>query len=85
VGSSNGQIIPLDYNTSALDEMTPRRPGQALAREPGPIITDVDVGEKLGPSLFYIQHASVVMGPRFRVAFAGMTAEIILRKQRKQK
>jgi len=22
VGSSNGQIIPLDYNTSALDEMT---------------------------------------------------------------
>ena len=65
VGSSNGQIIPLDYNTSAIDEMTPRRPGRALAREPGPITTDVDVEEKLGPH-HLPQHASVVMGPRFR-------------------
>ena len=57
VASSNGQIIPLDYNTSAIDEMMEsRRPGQALAREPGPITTDVDVEEGWGHTIYHNTH-----------------------------
>jgi hypothetical protein len=62
MASSNGQIIPLDYNTSGIDEMIDNVVPAKLLREPGPIRRVISFGT-VGEALL-LSSTAVVMDDR---------------------